>query len=143
MPQKVRQRRIAVGLFLIFLAFFLLFTYFSFFFSWQTDQSIWSDLSARDEVAENWMSKIGAYLGHILIYKGFGIACIIAFWLILITGLKVLLNIKMPLLNRWYWGTLQWCMYLLLLAFSLAKLPYLQGRQATNSTNGCKTIWAR
>ena len=104
---KVRQRRIAVGLFLIFLAFFLLFTYFSFFFSWQTDQSIWSDLSARDEVAENWMSKIGAYLGHILIYKGFGIACIIAFWLILITGLKVLLNIKMPLLNRWYWGTLQ------------------------------------
>ena len=76
---KVRQRRIAVGLFLIFLAFFLLFTYFSFFFSWQTDQSIWSDLSARDEVAENWMSKIGAYLGHILIYKGFRIACIIAF----------------------------------------------------------------
>ena len=104
---KVRQRRIAAGLFLIFQAFFLLFTYFSFFFSWQTDQSIWSDLSARDEVAENWMSKIGAYLGHILIYKGFGIACIIAFWLILITGLKVLLNIKMPLLNRWYWGTLQ------------------------------------
>ena len=105
-PNRAKKRRLVIGVFLIFLAFCLLASFLSFFFSWQADQSVYDALAARDVSVENIMSKVGAYLGQLFVYKGFGIGVFILVWLIFLTGVKVVFNFKMPLINRWYWGTL-------------------------------------
>ena len=129
---KSQQRRLIFGGFLVLLALFLIFAFTSFFFSWQADQSLWADLTNREEIADNLGSKIGAYLSYLLMYKGFGIATFIAVWLIFLSGLKYLFNIKIALLNRWYWGTL---LMVLLATF----LGFLQGKSTILSgVSGCE-----
>ena len=115
------------GGFLVLLALFLIFAFTSFFFSWQADQSLWADLTNREEIADNLGSKIGAYLSYLLMYKGFGIATFIAVWLIFLSGLKYLFNIKIALLNRWYWGTLLMVLLATFLGFLQGKSTILSG----------------
>ena len=124
---KSQQRRLIFGGFLVLLALFLIFAFTSFFFSWQADQSLWADLTNREEIADNLGSKIGAYLSYLLMYKGFGIATFIAVWLIFLSGLKYLFNIKIALLNRWYWGTLLMVLLAPFLGFLQGKSTILSG----------------
>ena len=124
---KSKQRRLIFGGFLVLFALFLIFAFTSFFFSWQADQSLWADLTNREEIADNLGSKIGAYLSYLLIYKGFGIATFIAVWLIFLSGLKYLFNIKIALLNRWYWGTLLMVLLATFLGFLQGKSTILSG----------------
>lgn len=124
---KSQQRRLIFGGFLVLLALFLIFAFTSFFFFWQADQSLWADLTNREEIADNLGSKIGAYLSYLLMYKGFGIATFIAIWLIFLSGLKYLFNIKIALLNRWYWGTLLMVLLATFLGFLQGKSTILSG----------------
>ncbi|WP_454988601.1 DNA translocase FtsK 4TM domain-containing protein [Capnocytophaga sputigena] len=124
---KSQQRSLIFGGFLVLLALFLIFAFTSFFFSWQADQSLWADLTNREEIADNLGSKIGAYLSYLLMYKGFGIATFIAVWLIFLSGLKYLFNIKIALLNRWYWGTLLMVLLATFLGFLQGKSTILSG----------------
>lgn len=124
---KSKQRRLIFGGFLVLFALFLIFAFTSFFFSWQADQSLWADLTNRQEIADNLGSKIGAYLSYLLMYKGFGIATFIAVWLIFLSGLKYLFNIKIALLNRWYWGTLLMVLLATFLGFLQGKSTILSG----------------
>ena len=124
---KSKQRRLIFGGFLVLFALFLIFAFTSFFFSWQADQSLWADLTNREEIADNLGSKIGAYLSYLLMYKGFGIATFIAVWLIFLSGLKYLFNIKIVLLNRWYWGTLLMVLLATFLGFLQGKSTILSG----------------
>jgi len=124
---KSQQRRLIFGGFLVLLTLFLIFAFTSFFFSWQADQSLWADLTNREEIADNLGSKIGAYLSYLLMYKGFGIATFIAVWLIFLSGLKYLFNIKIALLNRWYWGTLLMVLLATFLGFLQGKSTILSG----------------
>ncbi|MFC2466488.1 MAG: DNA translocase FtsK 4TM domain-containing protein [Capnocytophaga endodontalis] len=124
---KSKQRRLIWGGFLVLLTVYLLFIFTSFFFSWQADQSVWADLANREEIADNLGSKIGAYLSYLLMYKGFGIATFIAVWLIFLSGLKYLFNIKIALLNRWYWGTLLMVLLATFLGFLQGKSTILSG----------------
>ena len=124
---KSKQRRLIFGGFLVLFALFLIFAFTSFFFSWQADQSLWEDLTNREEIANNIGSKIGAYLSYLLMYKGFGIATFIAVWLIFLSGLKSLLDIKIALLNRWYWGTLTMVFIATFLGFLQGKSTILSG----------------
>ncbi|WP_315099772.1 DNA translocase FtsK [Capnocytophaga sputigena] len=124
---KSKQRRLIFGGFLVLFALFLIFAFTSFFFSWQADQSLWADLTNREEIADNLGSKIGAYLSYLLMYKGFGIATFIAIWLIFLSGLKYLFNIKIALLNRWYWGTLLMVLLATFLGFLQGKSTILSG----------------
>ena len=124
---KSKQRRLIFGGFLVLFALFLIFAFTSFFFSWQADQSLWADLTNREEIADNLGSKIGAYLSYLLMYKGFGIATFIAVWLIFLSGLKYLFNIKIALLNRWYWGTLLMVLLATFLGFLQGKSTILSG----------------
>lgn len=124
---KSQQRRLIFGGFLVLLALFLIFAFTSFFFSWQADQSLWADLTNPEEIADNLGSKIGAYLSYLLMYKGFGIATFIAVWLIFLSGLKYLFNIKIALLNRWYWGTLLMVLLATFLGFLQGKSTILSG----------------
>lgn len=124
---KSKQRRLIFGGFLVLFALFLIFAFTSFFFSWQADQSLWAVLTNREEIADNLGSKIGAYLSYLLMYKGFGIATFIAVWLIFLSGLKYLFNIKIALLNRWYWGTLLMVLLATFLGFLQGKSTILSG----------------
>jgi len=124
---KSKQRRLIFGGFLVLFALFLIFAFTSFFFSWQADQSLWADLTNREEIADNLGSKIGAYLSYLLMYKGFGIATFIAVWLIFLSGLKYLFNIKIALLNRWYWGALLMVLLATFLGFLQGKSTILSG----------------
>lgn len=109
--EKSKRNRLNVGIILIFLSLVLIVSFVSYFFTWQTDQNIWAEVANREEKAENWLSKIGAYLGHIFVYKGFGIAMFIPVWLLLITGFKMAFNVKVTMLNRWFWGIL-WMIFI-------------------------------
>ena len=79
----------SLGVSMILFALFLLIAGFSFLFTWQADQSLVKNMSfglfqlADDTLAQNALGKLGAWLGFVFFYKGFGIAsfafCIIFF----------------------------------------------------------------
>lgn len=74
--------RTLTGLFLVLFAAILAISFVSYIFTWTSDQaSILSDdsglyLFAGNDNAGNWMGRLGAWLSHIFIYKGFGISAI-------------------------------------------------------------------
>jgi len=91
------------SLIILSLIFFISFT--SYFFSGHIDQSSLFELSNRDIISENWMSKLGALLSYFFIYQGFGISSYIFSILILLSGLHIILEIKnRKLIKNWLWG---------------------------------------
>lgn len=85
---------------LLFLAFI------SYFFTWKEDQSILSELSNRQENAQNLLGKIGASLGDLFVYNGVGLAAFVFAYLLFVTGLHLFVASGKPLLNKWVWGVL-------------------------------------
>ena len=79
----------SLGITLVLFALFLLVAGFSFLFTWQADQSLVKNMTfgffqlADDSLAQNALGKLGAWLGFVFFYKGFGVAsfafCIIFF----------------------------------------------------------------
>ncbi|BAO56710.1 cell division protein FtsK [Nonlabens marinus S1-08] len=65
----------------------LLLAFTSFLLSWRSDQSILGRLSERELVAQNWLSKLGAWLGDLFVYDGFGVAAYSIAILVIITGI--------------------------------------------------------
>lgn len=124
---KSKQRKLIFGIVLIGISLFLIITFVSYFFTWQTDQSIWSEVGNRQEKANNLTSKIGAYLGYIFIYKGFGLATLIPISLLFLSGLKITFNLKIPMLNRWFWGALWTIFIATFLGFFSGKASILGG----------------
>ncbi|WP_454981052.1 DNA translocase FtsK 4TM domain-containing protein [Capnocytophaga haemolytica] len=124
---KAKQRRLFFGLALIILTIYLMVTFLSYFFTWETDQSVWDDITNREETAENLTSKIGAYLGHLFVYQGFGVAIFIPLALLFLTGMKYTFNLKRPLLNRWFWGILWMVFISTFLGFLTGKATVLAG----------------
>ncbi|GET45759.1 FtsK/SpoIIIE family DNA translocase [Capnocytophaga felis] len=124
---KSKQRKLIFGIVLIVISLFLIITFVSYFFTWQTDQSIWSEIGNRQEKANNLTSKIGAYLGYLFIYKGFGLATLIPISLLFLSGLKIAFNLKIPMLNRWFWGVLWTVFIATFLGFFSGKASILGG----------------
>ncbi|MFJ1492058.1 FtsK/SpoIIIE family DNA translocase [Capnocytophaga canis] len=108
---KGKQRKLIFGVVLTFVSLMLIVAFVSYLFTWQTDQSVWLALGDRQQEAQNLVSKIGAFLGHFFIYKGFGIAMFIPAVLAFLTGLKLSFGLRMPLFNRWFWGIL-WMIFI-------------------------------
>ncbi len=99
------SRRLLYGssLIILSLAFFISFT--SYFFSGNIDQSSLLELSNRDLISENWLSKFGALLSDFFIHRGFGISSYVLAFLILLSGIHVLLEVKnKKLIKNWLWG---------------------------------------
>ncbi len=106
------QQKLVLGSFLLFLGILLCIAFVSFFFTGETDQSIISEFTSRNAKANNWLSKSGAWLSYIFIYKGFGISSFIFSGLFFLSGVYVLLDINKSKLSRhWFWGSLiaLWC----------------------------------
>ncbi len=96
----------SLGITFILFSVFLLLAGISFLFTWQADQSLVKNMSfgyfqiSTETVAKNALGNLGAWLGFIFIYKGFGVAsfaiCIIFFsiGLYLLTKLQPIPIIK-------------------------------------------------
>ena len=101
------QQKLIFGSLLVILGILLFVAFLSFFFTGKADQSTLSEIGSRQVVAENWLNKLGAWVSHFFIMKGFGVSAFIFAGLIFISGIYVTLNInKAKLRNHWIWGTL-------------------------------------
>ncbi|TJY33475.1 FtsK/SpoIIIE family DNA translocase [Pontimicrobium aquaticum] len=122
------QQKLVFGSLLLVFGILLFLAFLSFFFTGQTDQSVLEQFTSREVEAKNWMSKFGAWVSDLFIYRGFGVASFIFSGLIFLSGIYVLLDIKKARLWRhWFWGTLSVIWISILFGFSASKTPILGG----------------
>ena len=99
------SKRLFIGSALIILAIFLFFSFVSYFFTGKIDQSSLNNFFDKNEINSNILGKLGAMISEFFIYNGFGISSIILSFLIFLSALHVLLEIKNNnLLKNWAWG---------------------------------------
>ncbi|MCK5906338.1 MAG: DNA translocase FtsK, partial [Flavobacteriales bacterium] len=82
-----------IGITLMLIAVSLLISFISYLWNWQADQSVISSFWNRDIKVKNLLGKVGANLGHIFLYKWFGIASFIFVYLIGKAGLIISLKL--------------------------------------------------
>jgi S-DNA-T family DNA segregation ATPase FtsK/SpoIIIE len=100
----------------------------SYLFTGESDQTILGDFTNRSIETNNWLSKVGAWISHLLIYKGFGISSFLFSGLLLLTGISVLANSsKKRLWRNWFWGTLIIIWGALVFGFAFETAPKLGG----------------
>lgn len=101
------RNRVILGSFLLFFGIALLISFISFWLNWQEDQSTLTQLTNREVETKNLLSKFGAWIGDLIIYRGFGIASFALSFLIIITGIYFFFNLNKTNLRRfWFWGIL-------------------------------------
>lgn len=101
------QQKLIFGSLLVILGVLLFIAFLSFFFTGKADQSTLTEIGTREVVADNWLNKLGAWVSHFFIIKGFGLSSFIFAGLIFLSGIYVTLNInKDKLRSHWIWGTL-------------------------------------
>tara|TARA_B100001057_G_scaffold484032_1_gene561523 strand:+ start:4806 stop:7136 length:2331 start_codon:yes stop_codon:yes gene_type:complete len=112
-------KRLFIGSSLMIFSIFLITSFISYFFSAEIDQSNLYNFSDGDITNTNLLGKIGAIVSDFFIYKGFGISSFILSFLVLISSLHVLLEIKnRKLIKNWLWGF--YLIFLLSILFGLA-----------------------
>ncbi len=117
--------KLATGIFFILFALYILMALISYLFTWQADQSFEFQkvLSSQDIRVENWAGKTGAFLGHTLIHKWFGVSSFFIPALLLLIGFHAI-GIKLLALGR----TFRICLIgLILLSVTLG---YIAGEEA-------------
>ena len=101
------SHRLFIGSLLILLSITLFLSIISYFFTGENDQSTLVDFFERSTKSENWLSKVGAWISHFLVFKGFGVSSIIFSVLLFKSGISVFKNLpKTKLIDNWLWGTL-------------------------------------
>jgi len=123
-----QRQKIVLGSFFFFLGLALFISFVSYIYTWKADQSTIDQLYTREIPAENLLSKVGAYLGHVFIYKGIGIAAFNLSILIMLSGINWFLNLKNSmLLQKWFWGLYLMLLISLSLGFFANSHPLLGG----------------
>ena len=98
-------KRLFIGSSLAILSIFLFVSFVSYFFTGEIDQSNLYSFSDKNISNSNSLGKIGAIISDFFIYKGFGVSSIIISFLIFLSSLHVLLEIKKrKLIKNWLWG---------------------------------------
>lgn len=126
--QLKKQHKVLLGSLLVLFSIALLLAFISFFIYGNEDQSSLSGVTNRLEVAHNWLGKFGAYLAHLFIYKGFGVASFLFVKLFFLTGAYLVLNIPLrKLKNLWFWDLFALIIISLAFGFFATTLPELGG----------------
>ena len=86
--------RLFIGSALIILAIFLFSSFVSYVFSGEIDQSSLNNFFDKNETNSNILGKLGARISEFFIYNGFGISSIILSFLIFLSALHILLDVK-------------------------------------------------
>ena len=122
------SQRLVLGSFLVILGILLFVSLLSYLFTGENDQSILKEFTNRTVETKNWLSKVGAWTSHLLIYKGFGISSFIFSGLLFLSGISVLANSSKKRLHRnWFWGTLIIIWGSMLFGFAFETAPKLGG----------------
>ncbi|MDO6491033.1 MULTISPECIES: FtsK/SpoIIIE family DNA translocase [unclassified Cellulophaga] len=123
-----KQNKILLGSVIMLFAIALFFSFTSFYFTWQDDQSLLSEFANRNEQAKNLLNKFGASIGHLFLYKGFGVASFIFPVLLFLSGLTLFFSLpKNGLVKKWIWGLIFVLWLSVALGFFTAKWPLLGG----------------
>jgi DNA segregation ATPase FtsK/SpoIIIE, S-DNA-T family len=88
------RKRTVLGLFLVLLSVFFTLSFISYLIYGFNDQSILVDMQWADpeDRVKNWMGKLGAWAAHIMLYHGVGIAAFALPFILMLTGLRILLR---------------------------------------------------
>jgi S-DNA-T family DNA segregation ATPase FtsK/SpoIIIE len=123
-----KQNKLIIGSLLVLFSIGLLIAFVSFFLHGQEDQSAVNSITDRNEVVQNWLGKIGAFLADALIYKGFGIASFLFVRLFFLTGLFLFLDLRLKKLkNIWFWDLFLIEILSVLFGFFATSVPELGG----------------
>ncbi|MDX1652918.1 MAG: DNA translocase FtsK 4TM domain-containing protein [Brumimicrobium sp.] len=102
-----RKAKSISGVLLLLFSVYLFLSFVSYLFTWQADQDLILDtgffefmFNQSETEAENWLGKFGAWMSHVFIYSGFGIASFIFSFLFFILGVRLLLNIRILPLRK-------------------------------------------
>lgn len=108
-----RLQEVIVGSALIVIGLLLLFSFISYLFTGTQDQSVLEELGSRSTETQNWISQLGAWLGHTFVYKGFGIPAFSIAILTIISGVFLFATgdnafslSRKRISNLWFWGLL-------------------------------------
>ncbi|MDH6601298.1 hypothetical protein M2306_001992 [Myroides gitamensis] len=82
----LKNSRFLFSILLIIMGISLTLSFISYFISGIEDQSNLLDVGNRELEVNNWLGKLGAYLGHVFIYQGFGLASFFFAKLLIHTG---------------------------------------------------------
>jgi S-DNA-T family DNA segregation ATPase FtsK/SpoIIIE len=119
-----RLQQVLLGSALIIIGLLLLFSFVSYLFTGTQDQSILQEIGKRTTETKNWISQLGAWLGHVFIYKGFGIPAFSISVLTVISGVFLFASgdsafslSQKRISNLWFWGLLLMVWTAVLLGF--------------------------
>lgn len=104
-----RKAKSISGSILLLLSIYLFIAFTSYLFSWKADQNLIVSTSFFDFIfgspeieATNWLGKFGAWTAHLFMFNWFGVASFAFSFLLLITGVRLLLNIRILPLRKTY-----------------------------------------
>jgi len=110
------RTRNVLGAFLLMFSAILLLSLTSYLFTWKIDQdhvlgSSFGQIATNpDQEIENWLGPIGAYFGHLFIFRGFGVASFVFVLISFLLGFRVLFKINLlP-----FWKTVGYSLFLLI-----------------------------
>lgn len=89
----LKNSRFLFSILLIIIGISLTLSFISYFISGIEDQSNLVDVGNRELEVNNWLGKLGAYLGHVFIYQGFGVASFFFAKLLVHTGVYAFFGI--------------------------------------------------
>lgn len=89
----LKNSRFLFSILLIIMGISLTLSFISYFISGIEDQSNLIDVGNRELEVNNWLGKLGAYLGHVFIYQGFGLASFFFAKLLIHTGVYAFFGI--------------------------------------------------
>ena len=102
--QFTSQHQFILGVVLMLFSISLLIAFVSFFLYGNEDQTSIAYFFTREDKAENWLGKTGAWLANFFIFDGFGAAAFIFVRAFFLTGLYLILDIKIDKLKSlWFW----------------------------------------
>jgi len=104
-----RKAKSISGAILLLLAIYLFIAFTSYLSSWKEDQDLIVSTTffnfifgSPDIEVTNWLGKLGAWSAHLFMFKWFGLASFAFSFILLITGVRLLLNIRLLPLRRTY-----------------------------------------
>ncbi|MEE9349977.1 MAG: DNA translocase FtsK 4TM domain-containing protein [Flavobacteriaceae bacterium] len=97
---KNQQTHLGFGVFFVLLSIWVLGAFISYFSHGYEDQSQIVEFANRTVETKNSLSKIGASISHLFIYKGFGISALVLPLLLLITGLFLIFDIPLKKIRK-------------------------------------------
>jgi S-DNA-T family DNA segregation ATPase FtsK/SpoIIIE len=126
--ELTKQHRFVGGVMLVLLSVALLVSFVSFYINGQQDQDSFSELVNRNEEVENWLGKMGAYVSHLAVYQGFGIASFLFVRLFFLSGIFLIVGIPaVRLKSIWFWDLFALIIVSVLFGFFATSLPELGG----------------